>query len=381
VVEGAAVPITNCHIHTFTHRHAPDRFVPRPLGLLLRIRPLRLALLNLVRQFDRGRRGKFARYAEILETSYDKTQAMIFDRVRGFYPVGTRFVVLPMDMEFMGAGKVEHSLAEQHEELARLRDDTNGLVIPFAGVDARRPGVVESTIALLEERRFAGIKLYPPLGYHPNDPALRPLYAYAERNGVPVMTHCSRPAGTQYRGEVTERMRTDPVTGELLDLGRDQLLTRFTDPDSYRPILEAYPDLRVCLAHFGGAGDWNRYLDRPWDSAAQAADQSWLASIADLLRSGRYPNLWTDVSYTLFADEEHVYLLKALLSDSRILARVLFGSDFYVVANARLEERRRAVRIRAVLGEEAFRTIAEENPRAYLGEPPAEAPDAELAAY
>jgi hypothetical protein len=60
-------------------------------------------------------------------------------------------------------------------------------------------------------------------------------------------------------------------------------------------------------------------------------------------------------------------LLKVLLSDDRVRARVFFGSDFYVVRNAKLEERRRSVRIRAVLGEDVWRTIAEDNPREFLG--------------
>lgn len=86
-----------------------------------------------------------------------------------------------------------------------------------------------------------------------------------------------------------------------------------------------------------------------------------------MLRSGSYPNLWTDISYTLYANDEHVYLLKVLLSDPRVCSRVLFGSDFYVVENAELEERRRSVRLRAVLGEELFNTIAHENPLRFLG--------------
>jgi hypothetical protein len=49
---------------------------------------------------------------------------------------------------------------------------------------------------------------------------------------------------------------------------------------------------------------------------------------------------------------------------------VLFGSDFYVVENAELEERRRSLRIRAVLGEEVFDTIARANPMRFLGESP-----------
>ena len=88
-----------------------------------------------------------------------------------------------------------------------------------------------------------------------------------------------------------------------------------------------------------------------------------------MIRSGRYPNLWTDVAYTLFADDEYAYLLKVLLSDERILARTLFGSDFYVVESAMLEERRRAVHVRAVLGEDIFWRIADTNPAAFLGDP------------
>jgi uncharacterized protein len=289
--------------------------------------------------------------------------------VRGFYPEGTRFVLLPMDMTKMNAGGVAVGIDEQHEEIAALRSAyPDSTVIPFATVDPRHEGIVEKTIALIERRGFRGLKLYPPTGYHPYDRRLWPLYEYAQDRNLPVLTHCSRPASVQYRGEPTDEMRTDPVTGGKLNLGRFELLTLFTDPDAYRPLFERYPRLRICLAHFGGAGDWSRYLDKPWHSATDPANKSWLAKILDMLRSGEYPGLWTDISYTLYANDEHVYLLKALLSNPKVSGRVLFGSDFYVVENAELEERRRSVRLRAVIGEELFNTIARENPRQFLGE-------------
>jgi predicted TIM-barrel fold metal-dependent hydrolase len=244
----------------------------------------------------------------------------------------------------------------------------DSIVIPFAAVDPRHDGIVEQTIALIEQHGFRGLKLYPPTGYHPYDQRLWPLYHYAEEHNLPVLTHCSRPASVQYRGKPTVEMRTDPVTGELLNIGRFDLLTRFTDPDAYLPLLQEYPRLRICLAHFGGAGDWTRYLDNPWHSGTDTSKKSWLAKILDMLRSENYPNLWTDISYTLYANDEHVYLLKVLLSDPRVSSRVLFGSDFYVVENAELEERRRSVRLRAVLGEDVFDTIARENPKRFLGE-------------
>ena len=361
--------LTNCHTHTFTHDHVPDRFVPYLLGLLLKIPWVRRALLALMRHLDPKRRGKLTRYAQILEVSYKRSQEHVFELLRSFYPQDTRFVVLPMDMELMGAGRVAKSIDEQHAELAQLRDRYPELVIPFAAADARRADVVEKTKRWIEEKRFRGIKLYPPIGYHPNDAALRPLYAYAAERGIPVMTHCSRPSSVQYRGEPTERMRTDPLTGQRLSLGRLELLTLFTDPDAYVPILEAQPALKLCLAHFGGAGDWEAYLNDPWAPGSPAGEKSWLAKIMDMLRSGAYENLYTDISYTVFANEEYVYLLEVLLSDERVSRRVLFGSDFYVVENAELEERRTSVRVRGMLGEDLFRTIAHDNPREYLGDP------------
>jgi len=363
------VEIVNCHVHTFTQAHTPDRFLPWPVPQLVRLSFVRWLLSRAARVFDKKRATALGRYAQIIETSYSKSQQEVFEIVRGFYPVGTRFVLLPMDMTMMNAGRVRVGIDEQHEEIVALRDASDeGLVIPFAAVDPRHEDIVEKTIARIERDGFRGLKLYPPTGYHPFDRRLWPLYDYAESRGLPVLTHCSRPASVKYRGDPTPEMRVDPVGDEPFPGNRDELLTRFTDPDAYVPLLRKHPLLRLCLAHFGGAGDWTRYLDRPWDASEDVPDPSWLTKILGMLRSGTYPNLWTDVSYTLYADDEHVYLLKALLSDPRVSSRVLFGSDFYVVENAELEERRRSVRLRAVLGEGLFDTIARENPRRFLGE-------------
>jgi predicted TIM-barrel fold metal-dependent hydrolase len=362
------VVFTNCHTHTFTHKHTPDRYLPPPFNYLLRIGFIRRAVLAFAHWFDPKHQGKVGRYAQILETSYGKDQEAIFRRVQSFYPNGTRFVVLPMDMEYMGLGGLEESVDVQHEQLHALAQKNQTTLIPFAAVDARRgQHGVDRAIERLQNG-FRGIKLYPPIGYHPYDKRLWPLYDWAATQNptVPVLTHCSRPASVQFHGTPTREMQTDPESGHVGNRERYELLTWFTDPDSYRALLKHWPNLRVCLAHFGGAGDWDRYLENPWDATSDTTQKSWLAKIADMIRSGEYPNLWTDISYTLFADDEYVYLLKTLLSDDRILDRTLFGSDFYVVESARLEERRRSMHIRAVLGETLFTKLAVDNPKEFL---------------
>lgn len=203
--------ITNCHVHSFTVAHTPDRFLPWPVPLLVRFSLVRRLLGWVARRFDPQRKTALGRYAQIIDTSYKKTQREVFEIARGFYPEGTRFVLLPMDMTKMNAGGVAVGIDEQHERVAALRDAyPDSTAIPFAAVDPRQEGIVEKTIALIEGRGFRGLKLYPPTGYHPYDERLWPLYEYAQERNLPVLTHCSRPASVQYRGEPTAEMRTDP---------------------------------------------------------------------------------------------------------------------------------------------------------------------------
>ena len=348
------MPLTNCHVHVFTADHVPDRFA----GLaspLLRIRPVRRALLPILRRFDPSPRDRIERYARILEISHHRTQAEIFDLVRALYPPGTRFVVLPMDMTHMAVGGLRASIDRQHEELRALRDAHPDLVVPFAAADPRQERVVEKTVALIEDAGFGGIKLYPPLGYDPADGRLDRLYAYAEERQVPLMSHCSR-YGVYFRG------RRHPVTGARLPLlRRPAILAELADPARFVSVLERHPRLKLCLAHFGGQGEWDKYADE------RSRPESWLAKIVELIASGRYENLYTDVSYTLFAAERHVHLLADLLDDPRLRDRVLFGSDFYVVEDAELDEASGVALLRSVLGDARFSELAETNPAHYLG--------------
>lgn len=345
--------MTNCHIHVFTADHVPDRFAGFA-GPLLRIRPLRLALLPILQRFDPSPRDRIERYARMLEISHHRTQAEVFELARAMYPSGTRFVVLPMDMTYMAAGTVRVSIDRQHAELRALRDDHADAIVPFAAVDPRQERVVEKTIALIEEDRFGGIKLYPPVGYDPRDRRLEPLYAYAEERQIPVMAHCSR-YGVYFRG------RRHPVTGERLPLlRRPSVVTQLADPHRFVPVLDDHPRLKLCLAHFGGQGEWDKYLDD------RERETSWLAKISNMITDGTYENLYTDVSYTVFAAERYVHLLNDLLDDPRLRSRVLYGSDFYVVEDAKIDEPRGLALLESVLGDDKFRAIAIDNPNRYL---------------
>lgn len=349
--------IHNCHMHIFTVDHVPENFLPLGLAKWMKLRylqkPLRYLLVNL-NPFSN--RDLFERYANFIGISTNKTQQQVFEVVRAYYPLDTRFVVLPMDMAYMDAGKVPVAIDAQHDELARLVQTYPQQIIPFAAVDPRRPKILQLLKIWVEEKGFKGIKLYPPLGYMPNDPLLMMVYQYAEARNLPVMTHCSRGGVRNKNFSAAEA-------------------ARYSDPDNYLEILQRFPKLKICMGHCGGDQDWNQYLDQPWDDSKPRTQMSWLSKILDIMRSGKYPNFFADISYTIFHIEENSQILKVLLQDERIKSQILFGSDFYMVEQERFPERRLTMSLRATLGEDLFRQIAEINPQRYLSSMPLTLPN------
>ncbi len=360
--------ITNCHIHTFTIDHVPDKFIP-VVGRFFRFGVIRVPFRFIMRYvLPCTDRDLLDRYARFIKITYRSSQKAVFKIIRGYYPRGTRFVVLPMDMAYMSAGKVKASLDEQHKELAQLAGKYPDQIIPFVAVDPRRPNILEKTQDLVENHGFRGIKLYPPLGYYPTDERLYPIYELAVKHGIPVMSHCTR-GGVYDRRKVTNDMLVHPVTGSALKkLKPKEFTDYYTDPDNYEKVLKDFPDLRLCLAHFGGSKGWEDYLDQPWDEESPSENKSWLSKIMDMIQSGNYPNLYTDISYTILEDDSYHHLLKIFLGNERIRERVLFGSDFYMVEREKLEERRLSMKLRSIVGEDLFELIAHTNPLRYLGE-------------
>ncbi|HRN53065.1 MAG TPA: amidohydrolase family protein [Gemmatimonadaceae bacterium] len=343
--------LTNVHIHTFNRQHVPRGFVPLGLGRALEVPGLRgAAAAVLTRVGTREFRGLAARYRDFLRIAHSESQEDIFRIVESRYPRDARFVVLPMDLAYMGRGRPRADLDAQHDELRRLAAEHPGRVLPFVAVDPRRPQLLEMLRRRIEDDGFRGLKVYPNLGYAPDDPVLRPVFAYAADRNLPVMAHCSR-GGVRFKN------------------ASDAQVAAWGAPDAWLPVLREFPTLRVCLAHFGGAEEWDRYFGNGWTRDDGPDTQSWLARILDLLR-GEFAgkNLWTDISYTIFHFEHYAPALKVFLSDPRVAERVLFGSDFYMAQREDFEERLLSMRLRAELGEELFWRIAEENPERWLGE-------------
>jgi len=240
-----------------------------------------------------------SRYIKIIKFSLYQTQSNIFHKLKKMYEEGSKIIVLPMDMEYMKAGKVEESYVEQLEGINKLCDSkvAKENVVPFVFVDPRRiseeskkqskkhkkidkvgaaffdweikKGSIEAGQPLVELKdcllkdlleqgkeeqsnkgNFKGIKLYPALGYYPFDEYLLPLYHYCVQNKIPVLTHCVKGI-IYYRGEIDKKWNYHPVFNsrkedsnmsfplETKHHKNSDLQVNFTHPLNYLVLLES----------------------------------------------------------------------------------------------------------------------------------------------
>jgi uncharacterized protein len=367
--------IHNCHTHVFTIHQIPDTVHPaiRYLRNEQLVRFLRgfIKIFNpfiniYLTFFSPARIGLALRFMALLDigtkdsSGKPVTQELVFKRLKGAYPKETKFVILPLDMDYISGTyqPAPQDYVTQLEELRQLRDSCPKQVIPFICADPRRADMFELVKKYIEEHHFAGIKLYPPIGFFPTDPRLDELYAWAEEKQIPILTHCT--TGGIYTRVLPENCN-HPQTGEPL-LGRTpaQFAPNYSRPQNYDAVLEKYPKLKLCLAHLGGGSECRKFLDQSKDDYKD--NLSWTAIIIAQMR--RYCNVYSDLSYTGY-DRDLLPFFKVLANTDKVDKKLLFGSDYFVV-RAEATEREFSIRLRGFLGEQDYWKIAEENPKNFL---------------
>jgi predicted TIM-barrel fold metal-dependent hydrolase len=363
--------IYNCHTHTLTAAHLPRNYPPPWVKALMFFKPSRKILIFLAIQvgnifsffklFVPGLNlpstalsyNSLVRYERFFETGAAQKQEDVFKKTRLHYPKNTRFIVLPMDMAFMGMDKPVVELKEQLEELAELRNQYHDTVIPFFAADPRRPEMLDLFHEFIDIHKFKGVKIYPNLGYYPDNTKLIEMYHICEDKKIPIMAHCS-PGGVSLHKASKDEVR------------------KFGNPANYKEILKDFPKLNFCLGHFGGAEEWE--LSLSGKSNVHGKDASWLAVISRMICDNKFNNLFTDVSYTLFCEtpshRPFIYfdLLKVMLMDETLNKQVLFGSDYYMVEQEKISEKEVSVALRSRLGDDMYFQIAHHNPKRYLYE-------------
>lgn len=236
--------------------------------------------------------------------------------------------------------------AAQVADLQALKAKFDKRVYPFLSYDPRR----KDNLKLIKEnvgpgKAFHGVKLYAPLGFSAGGKALMDkedgLYAYCVANDIPITAHCSCPGMPTMNDHldvpqdswvfVSDVELPDTGDGECSKFNTGKIMQTaeettvdftvggaarkslyFNHPDIWQAVLDAFPTLRLNLAHFGG----------------DCAD--WRARIAKMIDSGNYPNLYTDVSCrTKRAELDAIRI--AYEHSPKLQQRLMFGSDFTIL--------------------------------------------------
>ena len=211
-----------------------------------------------------------------------------------------------------------------NEEVKELVDLYPDRLIGFASVDPKRPDALEVLEKAFTKLNLAGLKLSPAMQYFmPGDPCMKPIYEMCIKYNKPILFE----AGMTW-------VKNSP--------------SKYSNPLNFEEVAIEYPELRMCLGHFG------------WP---------WTRETAMLIL--KYPNLYADTALlyfdspkqffqTTFNDQLGEYWIDRMLYD-----KVMFGSTYPRIEQKRMVKAVDALTLRPkqramVMGENALRFLGME---------------------
>ena len=203
-----------------------------------------------------------------------------------------RLCILPLDT---GGMPLVHN-----EKVAELVTRYPKRLIGFASVDPNRESAADDLEYAFGELGLKGLKLHPSKQrMFPADDRMWKLYDICRKYRRPVVFH----------------------SGVSMEPGT---LTRYAHPLEFEEVAYRYPDVKICLAHFG------------WP---------WVREVCMLML--KYRNVYTDTALLYFDDPIQFYHQSLEVDigkhwiDRSLRHQVMFGSD-----DPRLEQRRMITAIR-----------------------------------
>lgn len=292
---------------------------------------------------------------------------------------------LMMDFRCGWGLKTQKSLLYQIEELKDLSKSTP--ILPYLFCDPRRADIEEDNENLYElfdhafctETPFFGVKIYPSLGYDPNDIRLHPIYELCQEFSIPVLTHCGSDTIRAYDNEnfdvsLMENEKILMDGKKFRELSDRQRADWLNHPARWQPVLEKYKKLRLNIAHFGGEVSWlenernNRYRKEERKGRKRGEEEKKMMEkrkehIIELMS---YDNVYSDFSYSIENIEATKLLVQMINVDDKIKHRTLFGTDFWVI----LKEGKLDIEVKKFVkelnSEELTQRLFQTNPLEYL---------------
>jgi predicted TIM-barrel fold metal-dependent hydrolase len=223
----------------------------------------------------------------------------------------------------------------QLKDISALKVKYPRNVYPFIAIDPRREGIIDKFInEIYRKKVFCGVKLYTPNGYSPTDIDLMKkggLYDFCVKKNIPITAHHS------FAGFATPLSSVE-IDGYIYDKGLKEVhgpvelskafsedwvqerAMRFNHPDIWEKVMQAYPTLKLNLAHFGnGNPDWQK-------------------KIYSLISNRNYPNMHTDLSCWCNIEDQGkkeiglqtFYNKYYKDAPDYVKSKILYGSDFYL---------------------------------------------------
>ncbi len=348
----------NTHIHTFRgDKDVPENYLPIGLVKLLSTKVGFFIVANLMSWLNSfSKNGMFERYRLFAALGKLGSQQAIFEKCYNEYPKDTKFIVLTMDMAYMGAGAVPRKYEDQLIELSNLQKIYPDNVLPFIHIDCRRDNCFDLFKTAIEQWNFKGLKLYPTLGTFPFDKRYYPIYEYCQTHNLPVVAHCSDGNPVFYKGKKNDLLQLLQGSTIPLVLGKKDnkaLCAYFTHPLNYQQVMDDFPNLKICLAHYGKGND----------APNDVGGMNWDQTIKEMMKT--YPNLYVDCAYSLYNQNWWSSIKVQLSTDPLLRDHFMFGSDFYML-EVDGTEKQCDIDFRAFIGEELFQQIAVTNPKKFM---------------
>jgi len=317
--------IIDVHGHVFNHEQIPNGYIGVRLPFTNRFLKFLEDIVRLLWIISKDK--TFSGTARFLDM-FIKDSEKIWQKWIAHYPDGAMFCPLTMDMDYSIKGKEKYNFQQQIDSIIQLMKKYPNRIIPFLCMNPRNPNMLKYFENVMCNGKstygFWGVKVYPNLGYSVSDPRLLPVFAKCEELGIPITVHCSLTRVHTTDKKLTIHL-TKVVDGKPVSYNetrsfktKEDYSNYFSHPRVWAPVLQLYPRLRLNMAHFGG-------LKEGWDEEIakymRATDQS-----GNLL----YPNLFTDVAYTI-RDKSTFAKILEYMKDPLISTRVMYGTDSYMV--------------------------------------------------
>jgi predicted TIM-barrel fold metal-dependent hydrolase len=176
-------------------------------------------------------------------------------------------------------------------------------LIPFILIsdDLGNAEQIEEEVVLRVSKGAKGVKLHPGMySFYPNDKLFWPMYEKCQELGLPVLSDSGPWPHSHVLTEYPMPMHQSPKSSD------------HAEPYNFIEVLDAFPRLKLILAHLGSA--W-------WDERVELA--------------AKYPNVYFDTSQGFAASDRIPFVPHRSLAEEdavrimrRIgLQRIMFGSD------------------------------------------------------